>query len=99
METEFVDRRDPKNEAKRQEIHAAGLDRRKKYIGPERREKGNQGTRILMDLKAQHLIKNGETPVIDSKERDVYALSAMKRNKTTGDWYPRLGHQDGILID
>lgn len=99
VSTNFVDRRRPENEAERQAVHAAGFDRRKTYIGPERRSPKNQALRDSMDKKIGDFAENGEIPVIDSIGKDVYAVPGMETRRKTGNSNPMLGAEDGILID
>lgn len=93
------DRRRPENEASRQAIHAAGLCRRREYIGPERRLPQNKAVRAAMDARIEQFIVKGETPVINSAAREVYANSSVHISRKTGDATPTLGCPDGILID
>jgi len=97
--SEFIDRRLPENEATKHAIHAAGLCRRRKHVGPERRQPENQRLRKAVDARIEDMIVRNETPVINSRDPDVYAFSAMEKCRRTGEWYPMLGHPDGVLID
>jgi len=75
------------------------LAKKKKYAGPERREPENEKIRAAMNQRIAELEKAGKTPVVDSKRREVFADSAARKCRKTGETHAILGDKNGVLID